>query len=413
MSTPTPSTPTDAVSPNAASPNAASPNAASPDAAEPPAPLRATPLHALHGELGGRLVDFAGWELPIQYDGVIAEHTACRTSAVLFDVSHMAVVELRGLPVDELAAALETVTPAGITTLAPGTMRYSLLTTDDGGIIDDLMVTNAGDHLGMVLNASRREVDLAHLRERLGGIEVIERTDVALLALQGPKAVDALDRLVPGAADLWFMEAATFGLDGQDLSGAVLGVSRSGYTGEDGFEIAVPADAAEAFARRLLEQPEVSPAGLGARDTLRLEAGLCLYGNELDPTTSPVEADLRWTIPKRRRDAADFPGADRILAEWEDGPSRIRVGLAPEGKRPIRDGAALRPSGTGGDSETFGVVTSGGFGPTVDRPVAMGYVRPDLAADGSPLVAEMRNKTYELAVADLPFAPHRYVRKPR
>ncbi|MGH1504523.1 MAG: glycine cleavage system aminomethyltransferase GcvT [Acidimicrobiales bacterium] len=371
--------------------------------------LRSTPLLALHEELGGRIVDFAGWQLPIQYEGVIAEHTACRTSAVLFDVSHMATVSLRGAPVEQLAGAMETVTPGGITTLAPGAMRYCVLTTDDGGVIDDLMVTNNGDHLGLVLNASRRDVDLAHLRERLGGtgggIEVIEHTDVALLALQGPKAVDALARIAPGVADLFFMEAARFDVDGVEIA-----VSRSGYTGEDGVEITVGADDAEAFARRLLDQPEVSPAGLGARDTLRLEAGLCLYGNDLDLTTSPVEANLRWTIPKRRRDAADFPGADRILTEWEAGPSRVRVGLAPVGKRPLRDGTELVDPVTG---EQVGVITSGGFGPTVDRPVAMGYVAPELAAVDTPLVAKSRGKSYDVTVADLPFSPHTYVRRPR
>ncbi len=367
--------------------------------------LRTTPLRDLHAELGGRLVDFAGWELPIQFEGVIAEHTACRTSAVLFDVSHMASVSLRGAPIDELAEAMERVTPGGITTLAPGAMRYCVLTTDDGGIIDDLMVTNNGDHLGLVLNASRRDVDLAHLRDRLSGIEVVEHTDTALLALQGPRAVDALARLAPGVAELFFMEAGRFDVDGIEI-----GVSRSGYTGEDGVEIAVDAADAEQLARRLLDQPEVTPAGLGARDTLRLEAGLCLYGNDLDLTTSPVEANLRWTIPTRRRDAGDFPGAERILTEWEAGPSRVRVGLAPVGKRPLRDGTELLDPVTG---EQVGVITSGGFGPTVDRPVAMGYVAPELATTGTPLVAQSRGRAYDVAVADLPFSPHTYVRRPR
>ena len=380
--------------------------------------LRTTPLRALHLELGGRLVDFAGWELPVQYEGVIAEHTWCRTSAALFDVSHMGVVELRPAAgsggadgVAAVAEALEALTPAAVTSLEPGRQRYALLTTDDGGIIDDLMVTNRGDHLVAVVNAGRRDVDVPHLRERLApaGVEVIERTDVALLALQGPKAVDALARLVPAAAGLVFMDHVVVAEGAALADGTAtgpLGVARSGYTGEDGFELCVAADRAEALARALLAQPEVRPAGLGARDTLRLEAGLPLYGHDIDLTTSPVEADLAWSIPRRRREDGRFPGATRINAELADGPARRRVGLAVEGRRPVRDGAALRTT----DGAPAGTVTSGGYGPTLEAPIAMGYVPAELAADGQTLIADVRGADVPVVVTPLPFTPHRYVR---
>ncbi len=372
--------------------------------------VQTTPLHRLHQELGGRLVPFAGWELPIQYEGVLAEHRACRTAAALFDVSHMGIVELRpptGHDVDTVADALETVTPAAIATLEPGRQRYGVLTTADGGIIDDLIVTHRHDHLMVVVNASRRTVDLAHLRHHLADrVTVEERTDLALLALQGPQAVAALGRLLPGAENLVFLDFAPMTVT-LDRGGTVeVGVSRSGYTGEDGFELMVPADRAEDVARALLAQPEVSPAGLGARDTLRLEAGLPLYGNDLDEGTSPIEAGLAWTVPKRRRADARFPGAERILAELADGPPRRRVGLQPAGRRPVRDGAALRTA----DGDPAGRVSSGGFGPTVDRPVAMGYVRADLATPGTPLVADVRGADVDVTVADLPFTPHNYHR---
>ena len=315
---------------------------------------RTTPLHDLHVELGGRLVPFAGWELPIQYEGVIAEHAWCRSSAALFDVSHMGVVELR-LPgesgeqaVAALADRLETLTPASVATIGEGRQRYSLLTNDDGGIIDDFIITNRGDHLMVVVNASRRDVDLARLRSGMPDVDVIERTDMALIALQGPKAVDALARLAPGVTDMIFLDFRSYQLD---LGGAVeVGISRSGYTGEDGFELLVPGDRADELARALLAMDEVLPAGLGARDTLRLEAGLALYGNDLDETTSPVEADLVWTMPKRRREDARFAGSTKILADYETGTTRRRVGLRPEGRRPVRDGrrcgprAAIRPA---------------------------------------------------------------------
>ncbi|MEM8924749.1 MAG: glycine cleavage system aminomethyltransferase GcvT [Actinomycetota bacterium] len=387
--------------------------------------VRHTPLHGLHGELGGRLVPFAGWELPIQYEGVIAEHTACRTSAALFDVSHMGIIDLHGAGPDEVAERLETVTPAGITTLAAGRQRYSLLTNDDGGIIDDCIISRYAAHgesgtdgadderLSLVVNASRRDVDLAHLRSALDGLDMVERLDLALLALQGPAAATALAALAPTANGATPVEEMVFGTntlidlklpDGEVLTGCR--AFRSGYTGEDGYELMVPADGAEALARALLADERVTPAGLGARDTLRLEAGLALYGNDLDETTSPVEADLTWTIPKRRREAGGFPGADRVARELLDGPTRLRVGLAAEGRRPVREPSTL----TTADGRTVGVVTSGGYGPTVERPVAMGYVSPELADPGTPLLADVRGRPEPVVVADLPFTPHRYFR---
>lgn len=359
--------------------------------------MQRTPLYELHTELGGRLVDFAGWEMPIQYEGVVAEHNQCRNSAALFDVSHMAVIEIWG---DNPAASVERLTPAGVTSVDPGRQRYGLLTNDSGGVIDDFMVTNWGGHLTIISNASRRDVDLPHLVNGLADCDVIERPEISLLALQGPMAAQVLFRLDDSLADTVFNDARNASLGGIQVS-----ASRAGYTGEDGFEIAVADSDADALARLLLAQPEVGPAGLGARDTLRLEAGLCLYGHDLDETISPVEADLKWSIPKRRRDAGDFPGADRILDEWENGPSQIRIGLAAEGKRPIRDGATLAVEGT-----YAGVVTSGGYGPTVEAPVAMALVPPGMSEVGTRLVANVRGKELPCVVAPLPFVPHRYFR---
>ncbi len=366
--------------------------------------LRTTPLHGLHQELGARLAPFAGWEMPTQYEGVLAEHAWCRNSAGLFDVSHMAVVQLNG---DDPARSLERLTPAGITTLGEGRQRYGLLLNDDGGVVDDFMVTNWGDHLLLVANASRRDVDLALLREKLDDVDIVERTDVALLAIQGPEAAAVVTGLDPSLDGTVFLDNRRASLGDIEVLAA-----RAGYTGEDGFELAVAADDADRLARLLLDDPRVEPIGLGARDTLRLEAGLCLYGNDLDETTSPVEADLVWSMPKRRREAGDFPGGARVLAELADGPSRVRVGLQPEGRRPVRDGSTLRPSAEAGTDggEPIGVVSSGGFGPTVDRPVAMGYVRPDLATDGTALVADVRGKDAAVTAAPLPFTPHRYQR---
>ena len=376
-----------------------------PDTAGPPAavdePLRTTPLHGLHTELGARMVPFAGWDMPIQYEGVIAEHTWCRTNAGLFDVSHMAVIELWG---DDPARSFERLTPAGVTTLAAERQRYGLLLNEDGGVVDDFMVTNWGEHLTVVANASRRDVDLAYLRQHLTDVDVVEKPEIALLAIQGPNAAQAVIDLDPSLADTVFLDHRM-----AELGGIQVSASRSGYTGEDGFELAVSVDDADRLARLLLEHDAVKPAGLGARDTLRLEAGLSLYGNDLDETTSPVEADLVWTMPKRRREAGDFPGATRIQSELADGPSRVRVGIQPEGKRPVRDGATLRPAGTDAGA-AVGVVSSGGFGPTVDRPVAMGFVPPALAEVGTELIADVRGKDVSCSVCPLPFTPHRYQR---
>ncbi len=372
-----------------------------PDTSPQPENLRTTPLHDLHVELGARLVPFAGWEMPIQFEGVVAEHNQVRNSAGLFDVAHMAVVELRG---ENPALALESVTPAGYTTLAEGKQRYGLFTNDNGGVIDDFMGINWGDHFTLVVNAARAEVDIAHLTKTLGplGIDVIPKPGISLLALQGPEAASVIIGMDQSLEDTIFLDArmATVG-------GIPVAAFRAGYTGEDGFELAVASEHADALARMLLADPRVKPAGLGARDTLRLEAGLCLYGNDLDETISPVEADLKWTIPKRRREEANFPGAERILQEWETGPSRIRVGLKPVGRRPVRDHATLRLS-SGPDA--IGVVTSGGFGPTVEAPVAMGYVPPDLAEIGTEFIADVRGNDVVCHVAALPFAPHRFHR---
>lgn len=375
-----------------------------------------TPLHQVHIDYGGRLVSFAGWELPVQYEGVIAEHVWGRTNAVLFDVSHMGIVDLHPSPPPADGAAgtavavaeqLEGLTPAAITTLPAGRGRYALLTNQDGGVIDDCIVTNRGNYLTVVVNASRRAVDLAHLRVTLPSVQVTERTDLALLALQGPKAALVLHRMAPDIDGLVFGDFAALDLHlGTDSTIPAVGISRSGYTGEDGFELMVSADQADRLARALLASPEVKPAGLGARDTLRLEAGLALYGQDLDEATSPIEAGLAWTVPKRRRADARFPGADRILRELEHGPSRRRVGLRPSGRRPVRQGATLRTV----DGEQAGTVTSGGYGPTVGGPVAMGYVPSGFDDIGRVLVADVRGSDVELVVSELPFSPHRYHR---
>ncbi len=356
---------------------------------------RRTVLYDTHVAAGARMVPFAGWEMPIQYEGVIAEHTWCRTHAALFDVAHMAVVDLLG---DDPAASLERLTPAGITTLDAGRQRYLLLTNDAGGVIDDAMVANvAPGHLRLVVNAGRRDVDLPHLIAGLPELDVIERTDLGILALQGPDAAAVTDDVLPGHLPGRFLDVVAAG----DLT-----ISRSGYTGEDGVEIIAPTDQLPGLADRLVADDRVAWAGLGARDTLRLEAGLCLYGNDLTEEISPVEADLVWSMPRRRREAGDFPGGDRIRRELADGPARVRVGLRPDGRRPVRDGATLTTT----DGADAGVVTSGGFGPTVDAPVAMGYVPPGVAEIGTPLVAEVRGKSVAVTVAELPFVPARFAR---
>ena len=365
--------------------------------------LRRTPLHELHRSLGARLVPFAGYEMPVQYPrGIIAEHQHTRAAAGLFDVSHMGQAMIEGAGV---RALMERLTPTDLAGLKPGQMRYSLLLTEAGGIIDDLMVTRpdeGDDRLWIVVNASRKAIDFAHIGAGLGGRATVRPAeDRALLALQGPQAAEVLARFIPDIAGMGFMTARWLIAGGLDLV-----VSRSGYTGEDGFEIAVPADAAHEFTERLLREPEVEPIGLGARDSLRLEAGLCLYGHDIDETTSPVEAGLNFAIQKRRREEGGFPGADRILRELCEGPRRLRVGLLPEGRAPAREGTDI----VGPGERVVGRVTSGGFGPTVGRPIAMGYVEAAFAAPGTALDLVVRGAPRPARVVALPFVPHRYHR---
>jgi aminomethyltransferase len=363
------------------------------------ADLRTTPLHALHLSLGAKMVPFAGYDMPVQYPtGILTEHLHCRAAAGLFDVSHMGQLRLVG---NDAARELERLVPADIAALEPMRQRYTQFTDEGGGILDDLMVTNAGDHLFVVVNAACKDADLAHLEAKLPSLIVIKPLpDRALLALQGPKATAVLSRMAPEVATMKFMSAANM-----TLEGVACFVTRSGYTGEDGYEISIPAEKAEAFAKRLLAQPEVKPIGLGARDSLRLEAGLCLYGHDIDTTTSPVEADLVWSIGKRRRLEGGFPGATRIQRELKEGTARKRVGLLPEGRAPVRDGAELVANG-----KSVGKVTSGGFGPSLGGPLAMGYVETAFAKPGSKLEAIVRGKPLPVRVAPLPFVKTNYYR---
>ncbi|MGF1610814.1 MAG: glycine cleavage system aminomethyltransferase GcvT [Kiloniellales bacterium] len=375
---------------------------------DPDSPLKRTPLHGLHLELGGKMVPFAGYEMPVQYPGgILKEHSHTREAAGLFDVSHMGQIRLSG---DEAAAALETLVPVDVAGLAPGRQRYALFTNEAGGILDDLMVTNAGDHLFVVVNAACKEQDLAHLERHIGGgCRVEALAERALLALQGPAAVAVMARLAPKATELVFMSGAAMEI-ALESGGAACFVTRSGYTGEDGFEIPAPAERAEALARALLEQPEVAPIGLGARDSLRLEAGLCLYGHDIDDSTTPVEAGLAWALSKaRRKEGArpgGYPGAEVIQRQLEEGVARRRVGIRPEGRAPIREDCQL----TDQEGGFVGRVTSGGFGPTVGGPVAMGYVRSDLAKPGTTLQAMLRGKPQPVVLAKLPFVELRYHR---
>ncbi|HWX48756.1 MAG TPA: glycine cleavage system aminomethyltransferase GcvT [Roseomonas sp.] len=361
--------------------------------------LLETPLVSLHRELGGKMVPFAGYSMPVQYPaGILAEHLACRSGAALFDVSHMGQAELVG---EGAAEALERLTPADVKILKPGRQKYGLLTTESGGILDDFMVANLGDRLFLVVNASRKHVDLPAIEAVLpAGVRLNRLEDRALIALQGPAAFAAVTGLAPSIAGLGFM-----GVAATEIQGIPVLVSRSGYTGEDGVEISVPAEQAEALARALLALPGVTPAGLGARDSLRLEAGLCLYGNDIDETTSPVEANLVWTIGKRRRMEWNFPGAGRVREELDNGPKRLRVGLLPEGRQPAR---AHTPIVAGG--ATVGEVTSGTFGPSLNGPCAMGYVTREHAADGTALELMVRGRPLAARVAPTPFVPHRYAR---
>ena len=363
--------------------------------------LKTTPLESLHRSLGARMVAFAGYAMPLHYPaGIVSEHRHCRAQASLFDVSHMGQGVLRG---EGAAAALERLTPADVQALKPGRQRYALLTAPDGGILDDFMVANRGDHLFLVVNAVCKEADFDHIAAHLPASVALERLDDrALVALQGP-AAEAVMRRLGGteAALLPFMGVADV-----TLAGIPASVSRSGYTGEDGFEISVAAGEAEALARAILADPDVAPAGLGARDSLRLEAGLCLFGSDIDRTTSPVEAGLVWTIGKRRRAAWDFPGAERVRAELELGPRRLRVGLRPEGRAPARAGTPILAA----DGTALGEVTSGGFSPTLSAPVAMGYVPPGFAAEGTAVELLVRGKPLLARVCPIPFVPHRYRR---
>ncbi|WP_374944653.1 glycine cleavage system aminomethyltransferase GcvT [Sphingomonas sp.] len=361
--------------------------------------IQQLPLDSWHVARGGRMVDFAGYRMPVQYDGIMAEHLWTREHAGLFDVSHMGQLVFTG---EGAAKALEAVIPGDVTGLGDGRMRYSLLLGEDGGILDDLMLTKRGDELYMVVNGATKYDDIGYLLDHLPDEVTMNLLDEqALLALQGPEAVTALARLIPGVAALTFMTAAAF-----DWQGHALWTSRSGYTGEDGFEISLPAQAAEAFADALLEQKEVKPVGLGARDSLRLEAGLPLYGHDLDPETTPVAADLGFALSKRRREAADFAGAARILAERTDGPATKRVGILVDGKQPVREGATVVDA----DNAPVGKVTSGGFAPTVGAPVAMAYVPSAMAAPGTPVRLFQRGRIHTGTVAAMPFVSHRYVR---
>jgi aminomethyltransferase len=364
----------------------------------PPAVL---PLDDWHRAMGARMVPFAGYLMPVQYPaGILAEHRQTRESAALFDVSHMGQLLASG---EAVPAALEALTPSDLATLDQGRMRYSLLLSRQGGILDDLMIAHRRDGFYLVVNGATKIDDIAHLRDELPDeVTLNHMEDHALLALQGPKAVDALERLAPGVGRLGFMTAGAF-----ELLGGAAWISRSGYTGEDGFEISLPAERAAHVATALCEQPEVAPAGLGARDSLRLEAGLPLYGHDLDEETTPVEAGLAFAVAKRRREQGGFPGAERIQFELGEGPVRRRIGLAIEGRQPVREGAVLLDR----DGDEVGRVTSGGFSPTLGRPIAMAYAPATLAAPGTPVSLAARGKIFAAEVIAMPFVPHRYVRQ--
>jgi aminomethyltransferase len=346
------------------------------------------------------MVPFAGYEMPVQYPaGVLAEHNHTRAKASIFDVSHMGQVSLRG---GNPAAALEALVPGDITGLAAGRMRYTMFTNDAGGILDDLMVTNVGDYLFLVVNAACKEADIAHLRDGLPtDIALDVLNDRSLIALQGPAAAAVLSRLAPGVDKMPFMTALPFEIDGSRLA-----VTRSGYTGEDGYEISIPSDDAVRITEILLAEQEVELAGLGARDSLRLEAGLCLYGHDIDETTTPVEAALLWSIAKRRREEGGFPGADVIQKQIADGVSRKRVGILPDGKAPAREGTGITDAG----GSIIGTVTSGGFGPSAGGPVAMGYVAAGNTEKDTPVNLVVRDKPRPGRIASMPFVPNRYYR---
>ena len=365
-----------------------------------PQPLERTPLYDLHLSLGAKMVPFAGYEMPVNYpSGILAEHMHTRKAAGLFDVSHMGQVRVGG---KDAASAFERLVPGDILGLAPSRQRYTQFTNEAGGILDDLMVTRLEDGLFVVVNAACKADDIAHLEKGLDGrVRLEPLADRALLALQGPAAAAVLGRLAPASSSQKFMSLARYTLGGTEAL-----VTRSGYTGEDGFEIPLPADAAAGFAHRLLAEPEVKPIGLGARDSLRLEAGLCLYGHDIDGTTTPVEAGLVWSIGKRRRAEGGFPGSAVIRAQLAKGVERKRVGILPDGKAPARDGTAI----TDAAGRRIGTITSGGFGPSLGGPIAMGYVESAAAAVGTPVQLIVRDVPRPAKVASLPFVPQRYYR---
>jgi aminomethyltransferase len=372
------------------------------------APLAVTPLNSLHRARGARMVPFAGYEMPLQYaDGIIAEHQHTRAAASLFDVSHMGQAFLVGPDHETTARALERLVPGDILNLGRGRQRYTQLLTEEGGILDDLIVTRSDEPaedgvLMLVVNAAGKEADYAHLSAHLPReVKLLRADHRGLIALQGPQAVNVIARHAREAVDLTFMSAISTRFDGIECH-----ISRSGYTGEDGFEISAKGTRIGAIAERLLDHPEVRLAGLGARDSLRLEAGLCLTGQDLDATTSPVEGGLAWSIPKRRREEANFPGAKRIIDELAAGPGRLRVGLKPEGRAPARAGTEIRAA----DGTPIGRITSGGYGPTVGGPIAMGYVERRFAEQGTAVLLVVREKELPARVTPLPFVPHRYNR---
>ncbi len=372
--------------------------------------LRRTPLHALHLSLGARMGPFAGYDMPIQYpSGVLKEHLHTRAAAGLFDVSHMGQLWLTAKSgrYEDLARAVESLVPVDLLGLTPGRQRYGFLTCDNGGVFDDLMISRHGDALLVVCNAARKAEDEALLRARLSGSCEIETLDRGLIALQGPRAEEALSKLAPEVRDMRFMDARE-----ATICNALSYVTRSGYTGEDGFEISVPVGKADEIAKALLATDGVAPIGLGARDSLRLEAGLCLYGADLDEATTPIEADLSWAIPKVRRRggarAGGFPGDSTILAQLESGPMRLRAALLPKGRAPVRAGAAIFAAET--DAAPIGRVTSGGFSPSLDAPISMGYLPLSLAKPGTCVFLELRGQRTPAEVLALPFVPHHYRR---
>ncbi len=361
------------------------------------AELKTTPLDALHRELGAKMVPFGGYAMPVQYPtGILTEHLQTRRSAGLFDVSHMGQVRLVG---DGAIAAIEKLVPGDIQALTTGRIRYTMLTNAQGGIIDDLMIARREGELGLVVNAGTKDNDIAHISAHLpADVTLVYEQERALLALQGPMAATVLERHIPGIAKTPFMTETT-----AKLAGIPITLTRSGYTGEDGFELSIPADRADEVARQLLASPEVLPIGLGARDSLRLEAGLCLYGHDIDETTTPIEADLIWTISKRRRTEGGFPGDAVIQKQIAGGPARKRVGIQPEGRAPAREGVEIQIGG-----QVIGRITSGGFGPSADRPVAMGYVDAAHAVVGTPVELIVRGKPLPGRIASMPFVPHSY-----